>query len=511
MLDKYRGKIKTLEELKKVLPGLRTQKKKIVLCHGVFDLMHLGHIRHFNSAKKFGDILVVTTTADRFVKRGPGRPVFRQDLRAEALANLAVIDFVCILEQPTATQSIEVVKPDFYVKGPDYLQKEKDVTGKIYEEEKLVKKHGGKLVFTDDLTFSSSQLLNNHFEKYPEKTLKYLKKLSAKYSTDNFFRQLAAIERMKILVIGDTIIDQYHYCTPLGKSSKDSIIANKYISGENFAGGSLATANHVAQLSKKVDLLTVLGENDSFEKFIRSKLNKNIKPRFFHRKNCVTTVKKRYVNYDNNRKLFEICALDDEYLNKKEQKNILSFLRKNIKKYDLVLVSDFGHGLITKEIINLICSQANCLAINVQTNSANMGFNLVTKYPRADLVCIDQLELRLATGEKTGEMPDLLKRIHKQLRCKMVIATRGSHGSLSYTKKQGLLESPAFTDHTVDVVGAGDAFYAYVAPCFAAGMQPDIVSLIGNAVGSLKVQIVGNREPVQIVDLMKFVNRLLKF
>lgn len=511
MLSKYQGKIKTLDELKKVLPGLKKQKKKIVLCHGVFDLMHLGHIRHFNSAKKFGDILVVTTTADRHVKRGPGRPVFRQDLRAEALANLAVVDYVCVLDHPSAAQSIEIVKPDFYVKGPDYVHKDKDVTGKIYEEEKLVKKYGGNLVFTDDLTFSSSQLLNNHFEKYPEKTLKYLKKLSARYSVDALFEKIATIEKMKILVIGDTIIDQYHYCLPLGKSSKDSIIANKFISGEDFAGGSLATANHVAQLSKKVDLLTILGENYSFEKFIRNKLNKNIKPVFFQRKSCVTTVKRRYVNHDNNRKLFEICALDDQYLNKNEQKNILTFLKKNIKKYDLVIVSDFGHGLITKEIINLLCAKANCLAINVQTNSANMGFNLVTKYPRADLVCIDQLELRLATGEKTGEIPNLLKRIHQQLHCKMVIATKGSFGSLAYTKKDGLIDSPAFSDHTVDAVGAGDAFYSYVAPCFASGMKPDIVSLIGNAVGSLKVQIVGNREPVKMVDLMKFVNRLLKF
>lgn len=510
-MDKFRGKIKTLEELKKIVLNLKKQRKKIVHCHGVFDLVHLGHIRHFNSAKKFGDILIVTSTADRFVKRGPGRPIFRQDLRAESLANLATIDFICIVDSPTASTAIDVIKPDFYVKGPDYVQKDKDVTGKIYEEERIVKRNGGKLVFTDDLTFSSSQLLNNHFEKYPEKTLKYLKKLSAKYSVDDISKKFKEIEKMKILVIGDTIIDQYSYCTPLGKSSKDSIIVNKFISSEDFAGGSLATANHTAQLSSKVELLTILGEKDSYDKFIKGKLNKNIKTKFFYRKGCSTTVKKRYVNYDNNRKLFEICVLDDHYLDKKEQKPIVNYLRKNLKKYDLVIVSDFGHGLITKDIIKVLCNKAKCLAINVQTNSANMGFNLVTKYPRADLVCIDQLEIRLATGEKTGDMPELLKKIYKQLRCKMVIATRGSSGSMSYTKKHDIQESPAYSDSAVDAVGAGDAFYSYVAPCFAAGMNPDITSLIGNAVGALKVKIVGNREPVKVVDLMKFVGRLLKF
>ena len=509
-MSSIQSKIGTLDELRRELPKLKRKKKRVVLCHGVFDLLHLGHIRHLNSAKEFGDILVVTTTSDRFVKRGPGRPIFRQELRAETLANLEVVDFVAVADFPTAIESIQAVRPDFYVKGPDYADKDKDITAMIYEEESAVKSVGGKVVFTDDMTFSSSQLINLHFDSYPDETVKHLKKLSSKYTSDQISTVFEKISKLKILVIGDAIIDQYHYCTPLGKSAKEIIVANKYISEEDFAGGTLATANHVAQIAKSVNLLTVLGETETHETFIRARLGSNIKPRFIYRPGCSTVAKKRFVNSQNNQKLFEVCYLDDQFLNGKQEAGIVQYLQQNASKFDLIVVSDFGHGMMTPSIIDVLTKKAACLAINAQTNSANTGFNLVTKYPRADFVCIDQLELRLATGDKFGEPGTLLKRLQKQLKCKQIIATRGPQGSLSYSAKNGLFETPAFASKTVDLVGAGDAFYAYTAPCFAAGVEPDLLGFVGNAAGCLKVQIVGNREPVKSVDLMKFMARLLK-
>lgn len=510
MAPKILNKVKTLTELSGICAELRKQKKKVVHCHGVFDLMHLGHIRHLNSGKAFGDILVVTLTGDKFVKRGPGRPIFNQDLRAEALANLAVVDYVAVVNEPTAMSAIKAIKPACYVKGPDYSNRKSDLTQKIYEEERAVKQGGGKIVFTDDITFSSSQLINQYLDAFPERTTKYLKKLSGLHNVEEIQSSLNKLSKLKILVIGDTIIDQYHACTALGKSSKENLVANRYISEEDYAGGSLATANHAAQLSDNVDLLTVLGTKNSYEKLVRNRLNPNIKPLFFYRPDRCTTVKRRYVSTDNNRKLFEICFLDDDLLSPDEEKPILKYLEKNIRKYDLVVVSDFGHGMITKKIINLLCTRAKCLAINVQTNSANIGFNLVTKYPRADFVCIDQQELRFATGEKFGEITSLVKKVQKALKAKLVMATRGAQGSLSYSKGGGIEETPSFSQRGVDTIGAGDAFYAYVAPCFATNVPQDLIGFIGNAVGSLKIQIVGNKEPVKKVDLLKFVTRLLK-
>jgi len=311
-------------------------------------------------------------------------------------------------------------------------------------------------------------------------------------------------------VIGDTIIDQYHYCVPMAKSSKEHLVANRYISEESFAGGSLATANNVASLCDKVDLLTVLGGKNKFQDFIKGHLSPNVKPLFFYRRDTDTIIKRRFVSKGTNRKLFEICYMKEGYVSKQEEREIVQRLKKIIRDYDLVIVSDYGHGLLTKQIIKLICSKAKYLALNVQTNSANMGFNLVTKYPRANCVCIDEMELRFAAHDKVSDLRSIVKKEHKQLGCENLITTRGPEGSLSYSRPEGFHEAPAFSYRVIDAIGAGDAFFSFVAPCFAKGMPQDLVSFIGNAVGSLAVQIVCNREPVKLVDVVKFITRLLK-
>ena len=267
----------------------------------------------------------------------------------------------------------------------------------------------------------------------------------------------------------------------------------------------------MASICGKVDLVTILGKEDSKEDFIRSRLASNIKPYFFHRPDTNTIIKRRFVSEGNNRKLFEICFMKDNDLPKREESNIARHLERVIGNYDLVVVSDFGHGLLTKKLIDLICAKSKYLAVNAQTNSANIGFNMVTKYPRANCVCIDELELRFAAHDKFSDIRDLAKNVYTQIGCEHIITTRGALGSLCYSAQGGYHETPAFAYRVVDAIGAGDAFFAFIAPCFAGGMPQELVSFIGNAVGSLAVQIVCNRDPVKSVDLVKFMTRLLKY
>ncbi len=510
MDPKILKKIQSPAKLAKIIEDLKKKGKTVVLCHGVFDIVHLGHIRHFNQAKEQGDILITSLTQDKYVKRGPGRPFFTGRLRAEALASLAMTDYVSIVDAPTATDFIRKVRPDVYAKGPDYRVQGKDVTGKIFEEEEAIKAVGGRLFFTDDITFSSSKLINDYLDAYPPRTVKYLKAIAKRYPIDTIIESLGALKKLKVLVIGDTIIDEYHYCSPMGKSSKEHLVANRYESREIFAGGSLATANNTASVCGKVDLVTVLGAKKSQQAFIKSRLSSNVNPTFFLRPDTETIVKRRYVNKEHNRKLFEICFIDDSDIAAAEESKVLDHLNKVIKNYDLVIISDYGHGFLTKRIRNLICTKAKYLALNVQTNSANIGFNLVTKYRRADCVCVDELELRYATHDRGGDLRTHAKKVYGQMDCEHIIATRGPSGSICYSKERGYHETPAFSNHVVDAIGAGDAFFAFIAPCFACRLPQEVVSLIGNAAGSLAVQIVCNREPVKSVDLIKFITRLLK-
>ena len=149
-------KIYPLDQLNEISVNKTKNNKKIILCHGTFDLLHAGHFRHFQDSKNLGDILFVTITSDKYINKGPGRPIFNQYLRAEMIASLSYVDYVGIVDDPSAIPSIRKIKPDIYVKGVDYKDKKSDLTKKIIEEEKEVKKHGGVLRFTNNISFSSS-------------------------------------------------------------------------------------------------------------------------------------------------------------------------------------------------------------------------------------------------------------------------------------------------------------------------------------------------------------------
>ena len=153
-------KILQIGELGKLSKKLKKENKKIVLCHGVFDLVHLGHVNYFKSSKEYGDILVVSVTKGKFVNKGINRPYNTDGDRVEYLTSLNLIDYVVLNDKPTSVNIIKVLKPNIYAKGPDYKNIKKDITGEIKNEIKAVKSIKGKVIFTDDRSLSSSKILN---------------------------------------------------------------------------------------------------------------------------------------------------------------------------------------------------------------------------------------------------------------------------------------------------------------------------------------------------------------
>jgi len=152
-------KILELDELAKKIRGLKSEGKKIVHCHGCFDLMHIGHIKYFQASKKMGDVLIVTLTPDIYVDKGPDRPVFSQNLRAESIAALECVDYVAVNKWPTAEDTLRLLRPDIYVKGQEF-EKLEDKTGKIQKENEIVKEIEAEMRFTHEIVFSSTKLLN---------------------------------------------------------------------------------------------------------------------------------------------------------------------------------------------------------------------------------------------------------------------------------------------------------------------------------------------------------------
>ncbi|OGK79587.1 MAG: hypothetical protein A2X53_06380 [Candidatus Rokubacteria bacterium GWA2_70_23] len=504
------GKIKSVDDLAADLDALRAQGKRVVQCHGVFDLLHPGHIRHFEAARAEGDVLVVTVTPDRFVNKGPGRPVFNQRLRAESIAALQSVDYVAIDEWPTAVEAIRRLKPAVYVKGSDYADAGDDLTGKIVEERQAVEAHGGRIHFTAEITFSSSGLLNVHFDVYPEEAQSFLREFRQRHSAEEVIGLLRDLKGLRVLVIGDAIIDEYHYVQSLGKSPKELLVTTRFLREEQFAGGILACANHVAGFCDRVDLVTCLGTQDSREEFIRSHLKGNVSPTFFYREDTGTVVKRRYVEQAFLSKMFEVSFLDDTDLPEPVGREVERHVARVASGYDLVLVADYGHGFLGRDLIRLLASGARYLAINAQTNSANAGYNLVTKYPRADYVCIDEPEVRLAAQDRRTDLEQIMRVLAKDLTCRRISITQGHKGCIAYAEDEGFHHVPVLSREIVDRIGAGDAYLSVTAPCAAAGYPADVIGFIGNAVGALAVRIIGNRTPVEPVPLFKFITALLK-
>lgn len=264
---------------------------------------------------------------------------------------------------------------------------------------------------------------------------------------------LDAVKNYNVLVIGDGIIDEYTYVTTIGKSVKENAISTKYKSKETWNGGVWAAADHLRTFCAKVDVMS--GPNVMWNR--------------------------RFVD-DFTKKLFTIHHMRTASIIEEE---------KNISEYDLVIVTDFGHGYITKEIIVKLSDQAQYLCVNAQTNSTNYGFNMITKYPRADFVVIDELEARLATHDRDSPLEEIIPKLDFN----KVIITKGNQGAVGYDKGSFYHEK-CMTDKVIDTMGAGDAFLCVTSPFAKAGFPMQDLLQIGNAAGAIKVGIVGHQQSV---------------
>lgn len=275
---------------------------------------------------------------------------------------------------------------------------------------------------------------------------------------------IESVKDYKVLFVGDSIIDEYHYVASLGKSPKEHLIPMLYLEEEVFRGGVEAAANHARSFCSTVDLC----------------------------RSPMETRKVRFVEKTYMRKLAEV-----HYQNGVPSRD--NFLQDG---YDVTVVADFGHGQVSGEMISEL-SKRPFLAVNAQTNSANIGFNLITKYPRADYIVIDEPEARLAAADRESHIEDVIQRLAHG-RCSKFVVTLGNRGAIGYDGKFYRQESK--TDLVRDTMGAGDAFFAVTAPMAKTGSMEDLL-MIGCAAGAIKTQIVGHRESVTKEAVVAYLSR----
>ena len=503
------NKIINFQDSSDFFGNIRNSGKSIALCHGVFDLLHPGHIKHLAKAKELADVMVVSITADRFVNKGPGRPAFNEQFRAESLANLISVDHVVITPHATAIEIIHYVKPNYYVKGNDYGDEKKDRTGNITKEKEKVESLGGKLINTDEVVFSSSTLINQFLPNHSSEVKTWLKKVKEKYTIDEVLVWLDKISKLKVVVIGETIIDVYTECEVLGKSSKDPVLCFNKGPAETFAGGVLAVGANCHGLGVETTILTGFNKEDNSLTTFEDIRKRGIIVKSVDTSPFPTIKKERFVDSRTSMRVFELYEMADKALSSKQENEFSEIIFENIKDKDIVIVADYGHGLLTDKIINFLTDSNTFLAVNVQSNAGNRGFNSVTRYSRADFVTLNGSEAQLETRRRHVEISSFIEELMRSMDTKRLIVTKGGDGVDIYDKEKSFQNYPALAPFIKDRVGAGDMVLVVTSLLSAVSAPSEIVGLYANVVGAWAVTFTGNEKNIDLGIISKLIKSLM--
>jgi bifunctional ADP-heptose synthase (sugar kinase/adenylyltransferase) len=302
-------------------------------------------------------------------------------------------------------------------------------------------------------------------------------------------------------------MDEYRYSKPIGTPSKENILSVKYESKKTFVGGTVPVVNTISQLNNKITFVSLFNDKND-KNLIKKNIKNKVKVNLFYEKNFKEIYKTRFIDINKIQKFFEYYDFNNiEYSNS----TLIKFLKKNLSKFDKVIICDFGHGLFNSELVNLIQKKSKFLCANIQTNSGNRGFNLFTKYSKLDLLCIDEPEVRLGLKERFLSIDKLIQ--SKSLNnYKNVIITRGIMGLIIRLNKSNkkIVKFPALNTKVVDTLGAGDAVYSYCSSLIKNTQNQKLISIVGSIAGAIKTNILGHSSNIQLEDVKRSLETLLK-
>jgi len=503
--------MKNLSLIQTKVKSLRKKKKTIGLCHGVFDILHYGHIKHFEAAKKNCDYLFVSITSDQYINKGPGRPIHSNSERLFFLKSLEFIDHVFIAEGDSGVNSINLIKPDFYFKGFDYKDNLSDKTKKIFLEVNAVKKNTGKVIYTNEKHMSSSSIINENKLALSDEHAEFLKNVKKLINYHEVIKSLDMIKKKdKVLIVGDLIIDKYIFGNVLGKSGKEPHMVFSKIYEETYLGGSSMISNHLADFVKKITLISDIGKEQEFKKLLSKNLKKNISHIHLQtRKNLETCVKTRFVDIVSKYKLFGsylIPNLDNKFfynlLNKK--------LTKKLKENDIIIIADYSNSFFNLVSLEKVRQSKKFIAGMSQKNSNNSIFHTLDHLKNFDLLSINEGELRSEVKDNKTKIETIAQNFLIKNKLKYLVITRGNKGSVLFDKKCNIYYCPAFNLSPIDKVGAGDSMLAVLSILLKNKISPLISLFIASLVSAKVVGSIGNKYTASRQEIDRSIEFLLK-
>ena len=384
------------------------------------------------------------------------------------------------------------------------------MTKNIYLEKKAVEKHGGSLIIVDTPMQSSSKIINSQYDLFSKDQKKDILSIKKSFSSKDIIESIKNLKSKKVLIIGEIIIDEYAFCETLGKSGKESFLVVNKKKTERYLGGSAAIAMNLSDFCKKIDLVSYVGVKNSETNFIKKNLNNNIKPFLISKNNSTTIIKRRYIESSERNKMLGVYSLNDSYLNKPEETKIINYLKKKLKFYDLVIVADYGHGLITKNIANLILKKSKFTSLNAQINSANTGHHSLNKYKSLDCVVINLNELKHETRIRSDNFFTPGKQLMDRMSINNLIVTKGRGGAVFLSNDKKTFEVTSYAKEIVDKIGAGDCLFGFVSLFLSAKFDKHLSLFLASLAAGKNVETMGNRDYIKFIDLIKTINYCLK-
>ncbi len=501
--DKYKYKIKKISELKKIKKNF-LGKKKIILCHGVFDVVHPGHIRHLIYAKTKADILIVSVTADKFIKKGVYRPHIPEDLRALNIAAFEMVDFVMVDKNETPIENINFLQPDFFAKGFEYTSK--GLPKATIQESKTVEKYGGKMIFTPgDVVYSSSNFLSNFLPQVQMEKLILLMKRN-KINFKNLKDAVLNLSKIKVHIIGDTIIDIYTRTTLIGGQVKTPTISVLYQNDDKYIGGAGIVAQHLKSAGANVTFTTVLGD-DELKKLTLDHMRKsNIKLNSIVDKTRPTTSKN--VIIANGYRVLKVDNLDNQPISK----SILSSIIKKIKstKSDIVIFSDFRHGIFNSDSVKPLTNSINKKIFKSADSQVATRWGNIADFKKFNLITPNEKETRFALADQDSTISELTIKLKEETDFKNLILKLGEKGVFSVSnsnKFDHAFSIPSFVENIIDPVGSGDALLAYSSLALFKTKSLVMSSIIGSIAAACECEKDGNI-PIKTEEIINKIDFL---
>jgi len=506
-LKKYEYKIITSKNYKKFI-GSFPRKKKVIMCHGVFDVVHPGHIRHFVYAKNKADLLLVSLTSDKYINKGDYRPHVPENLRAFNLAALDIVDFVIIDSESEPIKNIKTIKPDYFAKGFEYQNYKKNL--KTNKEYQTINSYGGKVIFTPgDVVYSSSKIINSSLPDISYEKLYNLMN-TEKVNFNDLKKTIKNFSKVSAHVVGDTIVDSYTNTVPIGGPVKYPHLSLLNISQKDYIGGAAIVASHLAATGCKTIFTSVVGD-DKNAKFIKEQLKKNkVKFNLIIDKNRPTTNKNTIIA--KSQKLLKLDTLDNAPISDEISESIKKKISNT--KTNAIIFSDFRHGIFNKESIIKYTNKIPKKTFKVADSQVASRWGNILDFVKFDLITPNEREARFSLGDQDSSIRPLATELFKKSKCKLLILKLGEKGTLTYRKKDwsksdSFYVLDSFVTNLIDPIGAGDALIAYATLSMVVSKNHAISSIISSIAASLACEREGNT-PIKINEMLNRIDEIAK-